>query len=64
MSAPEELKIPTDREVVAQQIAEVLTSRKETLAVVETSAGGLISSILTDIAGALRLVCRIRGDVL
>jgi PncC family amidohydrolase len=52
VSAPEELKIPPDREVVAQQIAEVLTSRRETLAVVETSAGGLISSILTDIAGA------------
>ena len=37
---------------VARQIAQVLTARRETLAVVETSAGGLISSILTDIAGA------------
>lgn len=36
----------------ARKIAEALTARRETLGVVETSAGGLISSFLTDIAGA------------
>lgn len=50
--APEEPKVPTDPQAVAGQIARILILRKETLAVVETSAGGLISSILTDIAGA------------
>ncbi len=37
---------------LARQIADLLTTRGETLAVVETSAGGLLSSFLTDIAGA------------
>src|SRR5712664_2597153 len=37
---------------VANQIAQLLTARKETIAVVESSAGGLISAALVAVPGA------------
>jgi nicotinamide-nucleotide amidase len=50
--ASEEPGNPKHPGEIARRIAQVLTARRETLGVVETSAGGLISSFLTDIAGA------------
>ena len=50
--ASDEPENPEHPGATARKIAQVLTARRETLGVVETSAGGLISSFLTEIPGA------------
>ncbi|MGF1454509.1 MAG: CinA family protein [Alphaproteobacteria bacterium] len=44
----------TEPETLARQIAGVLTARRETVAVAESSAGGLISAALLAVPGASR----------
>ncbi|AMD19903.1 HCL248Cp [Eremothecium sinecaudum] len=45
---------PSDVQPLVQEIAEILISRNETIAVSEAACGGLMSSFLVSVPGALR----------